>query len=497
MGNQIWAPSLLAGAVAGAGFGLLGPDGPQARVALALLLVWTALVVTVGAPALSARHGPARALQATAALLIGSLSGAVALPIGALALGLGYLGLLAVPLVALAHRLGGPRGAAAAGFLGLLTLALPYGADPLLLGLGERGALQVVLVSPLPVLSGSFAGVDLLRTATLYDVFAPGQATDYTYLAPGVALLTAGAAALFGALLLVAPGWRPRPRALAAVALLLVLAAPGQEAQAQIMPLPESGGSDSEIGDLNTRVVLGYWALPELSGRFVLDSRLGQGGSRWSFRRTVDLNELLVLPTFEVTFGWQNAGAITLQYVEAQWEGETQTFVPLRFEEQIFNNGTLLETRYRWRSIAVRGELDIPVLDWVSAKIVTTQRYVKHEVRVRGFSPTQAASERNSFEAIIPTIGAGADVLIWNVISVYGDVQWLDFRTSTFGAEDKRLTFKYREWRAGVRLELVEHAHIMAEYYSIETLVREGFNENKEEYRQNLQGVRVQVAILF
>ena len=37
----------------------------------------------------------------------------------------------------------------------------------------------------------------------------------------------------------------------------------------------------------------------------------------------------------------------------------------------------------------------------------------------------------------------------------------------------------------------------MAEYYSIETLVREGFNENKEEYRQNLQGVRVQVAILF
>ena len=83
------------------------------------------------------------------------------------------------------------------------------------------------------------------------------------------------------------------------------------------------------------------------------------------------------------------------------------------------------------------------------------------------------------------------------MISVYGDVQWLDFRTSTFGAEDKRLTFKYREWRAGVRLELVEHAHIMAEYYSIETLVREGFNENKEEYRQNLQGVRVQVAILF
>ena len=125
MGKHAWVMSLLAGAVAGGGFGLLGPDGPQARVSLALLLVWTALLITLGAPTLAARQSPARALQATGALLLGTSTGALWLPAASLAPALLYLGLLAVPLVALSHRLGGSRGVAVAAALGLIALALP------------------------------------------------------------------------------------------------------------------------------------------------------------------------------------------------------------------------------------------------------------------------------------------------------------------------------------------------------------------------------------
>ncbi|HBP21858.1 MAG TPA: hypothetical protein DEA08_29250, partial [Planctomycetes bacterium] len=70
------------------------------------------------------------------------------------------------------------------------------------------------------------------------------------------------------------------------------------------------------------------------------------------------------------------------------------------------------------------------------------------------------------------------------------------FRTSWLGANDKRWSFRYREWRAGIRLELVEHAHVMVEYYSIFLDIEDG-DKDIERYQTNLEGVRVLVAVLF
>jgi hypothetical protein len=104
----------------------------------------------------------------------------------------------------------------------------------------------------------------------------------------------------------------------------------------------------------------------------------------------------------------------------------------------------------------------------------------------------------DTLETIVPTIGLGVDVLIWNVISAYGEIQYLDFTTDLFGtasqSDERGYESRYHEFRVGLRLELVEHAHVSVEYYGLELRSKLG---NAEIYEQDLHGFRVEVSILF
>ncbi len=117
---------------------------------------------------------------------------------------------------------------------------------------------------------------------------------------------------------------------------------------------------------------------------------------------------------------------------------------------------------------------------------------MKFESKIR--SVQNGISDRNSVETLVPTVGLGLDVSIWQIISAYGDLQYLDFSLDWFGAKDGRWDYNYREWRLGVRLELVEHAHVLLEWYSLELTVEDG---RQDRYKQSLMGPRIQVAILF
>jgi hypothetical protein len=460
--------------------------------------------------------GPLAAL----AVLVGAGVGAVVGGLGAPAAGGPlYLLVLSLGLSLVAWR-GGEWGQAAASALGLGLLGLPFYAEPALGWLGEEARLSLVLHSPLPVLCGTYAGLDLLREPTLYRLFPLGQAIPYVYPSPLAALAVAlgGVAAIFVGLhaaprLLawVALASRARraqsssqdsrsgssgaARIVAAGALALVLFGAPAQAEAQLFAAPEGeGDSGPEIGDLETRVNLGYY-LPILEGFVRLDGNNGLPGTKFTYGRLLDLEPIFIMPTFEVGFFWSNGGKVFLQYAEGVWNGEQSSIPTRNFEERIIPFQQLLETRYKWRSIAFGQELHIPLWDFLTARILSTQRYVRHDIRIRGFP--NGFSGRNSLETVLPTLGLGVDVFIWNVISGYGDVQWLDITTNLLGGEDGRWALSYREWRVGVRFELVEHAHVMAEWYAIETRITDFKRIGKETYKQSLMGIRVQVAILF
>lgn len=472
------------------------------------LWLLSALILCLGVPALVAGSAPRRALSGALALLLAlAVVGSLRFPPSGVALACAYLGGFALALAGVA-RWSERGGQALASALGLSALAAPYLIGSL--GLPAETSLAWVLHSPLPILSGTCAGEDLLRQGSLYRLLPAAQSLPYAYPSPAVALLSA--------LCWAALAWAPlglgrlvrlvrlvRLRAGAEVrvpapvlALLfvgLLLAAPPEASAQGLFPAP-SGGDPNAAGDLQTRVRLGYY-LPTLRGFLRVDParRLGskRRGDRIDFLRKLDLDQQLIVPTFEVELAIPNVGGLRIQYLESLFRGEVQNnFQILQFEEQRINVANILDSRYRFRTIALGGHLDIPLADFITLRGMTTFRYIKNEVKIRA-SP-QGISVRNSQEAIVPTIGAGLDILIWNVISAYGDLQWLDFRTTLLGGTDDRWSFRYREWRAGVRLELVEHAHVMVEWYS---LFIEARDYNTEKYNTDLQGLRVMVSIQF
>jgi hypothetical protein len=496
------------GAAAGVTLGLLtllarGGAGSE-RAALAVLLVAAAVVVAVVGPWRAAERGPRRA-----ALDVLLASASVALPglalgkAGALLGGALWVALFGLALVGLTLLVSGRRGQVVATAAGLLLVAWPHVGGGVAAGLGRDAratALEVTLLTPLPVLGGTFAGADVLRSGRLYGEFPLGQSLPFGYASPTLALEVVAAAALLLALLAAGRARAARrpdrgrlPAAAPLLALGLLVALPGQ-AQAQLFPEPSSGDGTPQIGDLSTRVNLGYWPA-DLTGYLQVDARDGTKGSKFSFDRVLELEDIFVIPTFEVSFAWENGGRIGIQYLEGVWYGEAVNGQPRRYEESVFNAGDFLESRYRYRTIALMGEVFIPltfISDALTLRIITTQRYIKQESKIR--SVTSRQSERNSIETLVPTLGVGIDLLIWEVISGYADIQYLDFTTSWFGGEDGRWEMHYREWHVGVRLELVEHAHVMLEWYSVETTVEDG---RKDKYRQDLSGPRLQVAILF
>lgn len=509
---------VVAAALAGGGAAVAGAlllAAGQGAGGLAVLLVVTALVAVVAGPwrvglrrAAAPGASPAALVLrplAEVAVVLAGLVGAAALLVrpglgpAALGGGLWLLGLAAATLLAAAAL--GRHGQLLATGLGLLVVGLPYLAGPAMAQApaGARQALlDLTLLTPVPVLAGTAAGVDVLRGEVLYEGFPLAQALPYAYASPAtaaVAVLAAVAAAL--AALGVRLGLRPRslpPAPLWALALLLVTAAPAS-AQGGLVPTPAGTGGAGGEGTLQTRVQLGYW-VPLLEGKIKVDGFEGQTkGSNLSFKRVLDLDPALVIPTFEVHLNWAGLGKISFQYIEARWNGEKVTAVARTFEEVFIEPRSILETVYHYRSVSFTGELEVPVLDFATLRLLFTTRYVKHEVRIREYKTTgQVASMHNTVEGILPVLGAGADVFIWGPIWLYGDIQWLDFRTSIFGGSDKRYDLKYLEWHAGARLELVEHAHISLEYFVLETTVRKS---KTDEYEQGLHGFRLQVAILF
>jgi hypothetical protein len=109
------------------------------------------------------------------------------------------------------------------------------------------------------------------------------------------------------------------------------------------------------------------------------------------------------------------------------------------------------------------------------------------ETRFR--APKIDAKEVSNFDVIIPAVGPGFDIFIVDKVYLYGSVEWLDL---SYGG-GHNLVYHYREAHAGVRLELVEAAHIGVEYYLLEV----GAEDSRHSYRQRIMGPKVWVEVQF
>lgn len=486
--------ALLGGALWLTGSASLAAAGVLGALLVALFVPWRAALAQ-GPLARRAAH----ALAECAALLVGLSVFHLWTDPGLLLACFSYLFLGAVGLCGLTLGLGG-AGQVVATLGALLFLALPYFARVALQWMDDATAMGAVLHAPLPILCGTFGEADLLRQGSLYRLFPISQSFPYAYPSPAFAVWLALQGAALGWTPVVVQAlwrrWRARaeagspPTVAPALLVLAVLLFAPETAQAQAL-FPQPTPQKNATGDLVTRVRLGYY-LPILEGEVKLDGQPdGLEGTAMSFNRHLDLEPVFIIPTFEVELSWDNAGRLYIQYLEHQWRGETQVTKNFQFEEQTLRSGTVITNRYRFRTIALGGAMDLPIADFIKAYILTVQRYVKYDLKVRGLP---AFAGRNSLETFVPTIGAGVDILVWNIISAYGDFNWIDFRTSVLGGEDDRWEFKYVEWRAGLRLELVKHAHVMVEYYHLRLQVEDG---GKERFDHKMAGFRIHVSVLF
>lgn len=487
-------------AVSAAGAGTAAAAHAATGPSLATLGATAAVVVAVAAPWRGAAAAQGSSALVDGAAYLGGLAAAGLALGGLLTVGpaagapaqaavgaLIYLALLWAGLVGWTRLVGQPLVSSAA----LALVALPYGAQVLLAPLPDGVVLDAVRHGPLAALAGTFGGADVLRQGSLYELFDLAQARPFAYVDPGVALISVAllAGAGWGAWAL-RGRWRPRPLTTAlAVGALLLFGSP-EPAAAQLFPEPSSGGG-STVGDLVTRVRLGYY-VAQVSGDLRVDGNHGTpgNGTKLDFDKDLDLDPVFLLPTFEVALTWANGGRLWIQYIETVWQGEKVIKEPFRFDNTKYPRYEVADTRYSYRTISFAQAVDIPLTEYITLYILSTERYIRHETRIRA----KYTSRNSSLEAILPGIGLGAEVLVYDMITLYGDVQWLDFTTSFLGGQDKELTLKYREWRAGIRLMLVEHAHILVEWYSLQTIVKEG---TQERYKQLLDGVRIEVSVLF
>jgi len=240
---------------------------------------------------------------------------------------------------------------------------------------------------------------------------------------------------------------------------------------------------------MNTRVRLGY-IVPWIDGNFKTTGFTPDHfPSRIDLANDLHLTLQYAIPAFEVDIGWPGAGRVWVEYWEADFKGDflSQPFEGVTFKNLVVPTDEIGIVDYRFRTISLNGRLDIPVLDFVTLQLIATTRYVHWDTTVR--VPKTGQKEQTNFDVIFPCIGPGVDVFIVDKVYFYGSLEWLDL---SFGG-GHQLVYHYREAHAGIRLELIDAAHVGGEFFLLEV----GLNSKRHSYRQRILGPRIWVEVQF
>jgi len=216
-----------------------------------------------------------------------------------------------------------------------------------------------------------------------------------------------------------------------------------------------------------------------------------------TFRPIDDLESDLefVSPAFGLDVD-TGVGTLSFDYNQTLSRGATTLTNNIVFDGDLFTKRSVVRSRTAYREAEATLSIPFPLDDSLDLRLILGVRYLRFEAELRAESfPGRVNSATNYF---IPVIGGGFDFFVFDKTYVFGAIRLLSYNLDskdTLGlfnsSIDAGVTF--REWRAGVRLELVEWGALILDYRSLTmTIHRKGAR-----FRQILDGPAFGVSVKF
>ncbi|MDF1663586.1 MAG: hypothetical protein P1V97_17585 [Planctomycetota bacterium] len=170
---------------------------------------------------------------------------------------------------------------------------------------------------------------------------------------------------------------------------------------------------------------------------------------------------------------------------------------PIFFDGANFPTNAPIRSKYEFRTLAATAIFGIPIDNWIDINIIASARYLNFYTSLT--APRNFVAADDTVEAVIPTIGIGADLLIFEGLHIFGSVQAISF--SLDGDSNGELLLlgddesdvSSREIRVGASYDFTPWLAGRLEYRSFRISLR----KDKAKIRQEYDGIVFGVEVKF
>lgn len=245
--------------------------------------------------------------------------------------------------------------------------------------------------------------------------------------------------------------------------------------------------------DSGLRLRLTY-QLPKIDTDIRLDATRDIPGTSFTAEETLQATTDIFLPGFELDFKSGGYGRYVLEYFEFRLRGADFIREPIFFDGLFYPQAVPVRSKYEFRTVNLNVLLGFPIDDYLNLDFILSARFVQFFTSLTAPTAFQAADDTTT--TILPTIGVAGELFIIDQLYLYGSFQILGY--SIDGRKESKLLFLdddsnvfTRDWRIGIRFEIVTFASILFEYRSLTLRVKKG----KARYRQDVEGFAFGIEI--
>ncbi len=235
--------------------------------------------------------------------------------------------------------------------------------------------------------------------------------------------------------------------------------------------------------EAKTRIFAGYW-LVEFGG----DMSIGddaESPSNINMRTDLDVDlDQIGTPYFELVYT-DAAAFISAEYWFVQGRGKEVLETDLNYDGLRFVEGGLTSSKLTAQAVSLNLGYALFSEFGVDVYLVAGMRYIAYASKV---SQVDAGSARNRAESYMPTIGLRGETKLFGDLTVYADVNWLEF-----SIEDKSYVADHFDWSIGAFYDFTDYLSAHAEW----AYRRNHLHRRNEEYDLELQGLKLGIAFRF
>lgn len=220
-------------------------------------------------------------------------------------------------------------------------------------------------------------------------------------------------------------------------------------------------------------------------------------GTSFSIEDDLDADTQFFLPVFEVDFDSGGFGRYVLEYSEFRLKGADFLQRPIFFDGSNFPANAPIRSKYEFRTLAATAIFGIPIDNWIDINIIGSARYLNFYTSLT--APRNFVAADDTVEAVIPTLGLGADLLIFEGFRVFGSIQAISFSLdgSSTGEllllGDDESEVSSREIRVGGSYDFTPWLTGRLEFRSFRISLR----KDKAKIRQEYDGIVFGVEVKF